>query len=97
MFLEKSIYNSTFWIVFENNGSGLWSRIKTQISGFLQNLFNDNYFAGNTPKQAYSVVVDSTNNTAASVDAGQVVIDVGAAPNKPAEFVRFRFTQQSIS
>jgi len=96
MFLEKSIYNDTFWIVFENNGNGLWSRIKAQISGFMNFLFSDGYFAGASPKQAYFVVVDSSNNTAATIDAGQVIIDVGAAPNKPAEFVRFRFAQKTL-
>jgi phage tail sheath protein FI len=90
MFVEKSIYNSTQWIVFENNGQGLWARIKAQINGFLGNLFNDGYFAGTSPNQAFFVICDETNNTAASISAGQVVIDVGIAPNKPAEFVRFQ-------
>ena len=96
MFLEKSIYNDTFWIVFENNGNGLWGRIKAQISGFLNFLFSQSYFAGASPKEAYFVVVDSSNNTPATIDQGQVIIDVGVAPNKPAEFVRFRFAQKSL-
>ncbi len=93
MFLEKSIYNSTFWIVFENNGPGLWARIKTQVQGFLLNLFNNQYFAGASPAQAFFVICDNTNNTPESIAAGTVVIDVGIAPNKPAEFVVFRFQQ----
>lgn len=96
MFVEKSVYNSTHWIVFENNGPGLWARIKAQIQGFLTNLFNDGLFAGNTPAQAFFVTVDETNNDQASIDAGQVIIDVGIAPNKPAEFVRFRFQQKTL-
>jgi phage tail sheath protein FI len=97
MFLEKSIFNSTFWIVFENNGPGLWARIQAQITGFLLGLFNDGYFAGVTPDQAFFVTVDDTNNTPATIDAGQVIIDIGVAPNKPAEFVRFRFAQITAS
>lgn len=96
MFLEKSIYNSTFWIVFENNGPGLWSRIKAQIQGFLVGLFNDSYFAGASSDQAFFVICDETNNTAATINAGQVIIDIGIAPNKPAEFVRFRFQQITV-
>lgn len=96
MFVEKSVYNSTFWIVFENNGPGLWARIKAQLQSFLTNLFNDGLFAGTTPSQAFFVTVDESNNDAASVDAGQVIIDVGIAPNKPAEFVRFRFQQKTL-
>jgi phage tail sheath protein FI len=96
MFVEKSVYNSTFWIVFENNGPGLWARIKAQLQSFLTNLFNDGLFAGTTPSQAFFVTVDESNNDQASIDAGQVIIDVGIAPNKPAEFVRFRFQQKTL-
>ena len=96
MFLEKSIYNDTFWIIFENNGPGLWGRIKVQISGFLNFLFSQGYFAGANASQAFFVVCDSTNNDNATIDQGQVIIDVGAAPNKPAEFARFRFAQKTI-
>ena len=97
MFAERSVYNSTFWIVFENNGPGLWARIKSQVQGFLLNLFNDGLFAGSTPSQAFFVTVDETNNTPESIAAGQVIIDVGMAPNKPAEFIRFRFSQKTLN
>lgn len=97
MFVERSVYNSTFWIVFENNGPTLWARIKAQIEGFLLNLFNEGMFAGTTPAQAFFVTCDETNNSESSINAGQVIIDVGIAPNKPAEFVRFRFQQKTLN
>jgi hypothetical protein len=93
MFLEKSIFNDTFWIVFEDNGPGLWSRITIQLSGFLNFLFSERYFAGSTPSQGFFVVCNEDNNTAATINQGQVIVDVGAAPHKPAEFVRIRFAQ----
>ena len=97
MFLEKSIFNATWWIVFENNGPGLWARIKAQLDSFLGNLFSNGYFAGLNPSQAYFVVCDESNNTSATIEAGQVIIDIGVAPNKPAEFVRLRFQQKSLN
>lgn len=97
MFLEKSVFNSTHWIVFENNGPPLWARIRAQITGFLTGLFNDGLFAGNSPGEAFFVIVDESNNTEASINAGQVIIDIGVAPNKPAEFIRFRFAQKTLS
>jgi phage tail sheath protein FI len=96
MFLEKSVFNATHWVVFENNGPALWTKIKAQINGFLSGLFNEGYFAGNSTDQAFFVICDETNNSQASIDAGQVIIDVGVAPNKPAEFVRFRFQQKAL-
>jgi phage tail sheath protein FI len=95
-FLEKSIFNATHWIVFENNGPALWAKIATQLSGFLTALFNEGLFAGTTPSEAFFVIVDSSNNTPESIELGQVIIDVGVAPNRPAEFVRFRFTQKAL-
>lgn len=97
MFVERSVYNSTHWIVFENNGPALWARIKAQLQGFLSGLFADGMLAGNTPAQAFYVIVDESNNTTSTIDAGQVIIDVGIAANKPAEFARFRFTQKTVS
>jgi phage tail sheath protein FI len=96
MFLEKSVYNSTFWAVFEPNGPLLWSKISTSIGSFLLNLYNNGYFAGTSPSEAFFVTCDDSNNDQSSIDAGQVVCDIGVAPSKPAEFVRFRFAQKTL-
>lgn len=96
MFLEKSVYNSTFWAVFEPNGGLLWSKISTSLGSFLLNLFNQGYFAGTTPSQAFFVICDDSNNDQSSIDSGSVVCDIGVAPSKPAEFVRFRFAQKTL-
>lgn len=94
MFLQKSIYNATHIYVFEPNGSALWARIRLQLTGFLGNLFQQGYFAGDTPEDAFLIVVDETNNPQESIDAGELYIDIGIAPNRPAEFVVFRFQQK---
>lgn len=91
MYAERSVFESTHWIVFEPNGPALWSRIKGQLTGFLKNLYNDGQLAGSSASQAFFVTVDETNNPPESVATGQVVIDVGMAPNTPAEFIRFRW------
>jgi tail sheath protein len=97
MFLEKSIYNSTFWIIFENNGPALWARIKAQLNGFLVGLFNDGYFAGSTPDKAFFIIVDESNNTPLTIAQGQVNITVGCAVGTPAEFAVFVVTQVTAS
>jgi phage tail sheath protein FI len=94
MFVEKSVFNATHWIAFENNGPALWAKIKAQLGGFLTPLHNDGLFAGNTPTESFFVIVDETNNNA---ESSQVVIDVGLAPNRPAEFIRFKFSQKTLS
>jgi phage tail sheath protein FI len=48
---------------------------------------------GATPDEAFFVKCDAENNPADVRDRGQLMIDVGLAPVKPAEFVVFRFSQ----
>lgn len=92
MFIERSIYNSTFWIVFENNGPALWSRIRGQLNAFLKGLFNQGLLKGSRPEEAFTVVVDDTNNDA---DSEKVVVELTVAGPTPAEDVEFRVSQVS--
>lgn len=96
MFIERSIFNSTHWAVFENNGPGLWSKIKTQVSNFLLGLFNQGQLGGDSPSEAFEVICDDSNNTPDLINLGQVVVDVRVRPQKPAEFIEFRVAQLQI-
>ena len=96
-FVEKSTFNSTQFAVFENINTGLFNQLKTGMDSFLNGLFNSGHFAGSNPSQAYFVVVDGTNNTPDTINQGKVIVDVGIAPNRPAEFVVFRFAQKTLS
>lgn len=96
MFVEKSVFNATHIHVFENNGPALWARIRAQVTNFLKTLHDQQYFAGATPSQSFFVICDSSNNPQQTVDMGLVFCDVGLAPNKPAEFIVFRFQQKSL-
>jgi phage tail sheath protein FI len=94
IFLEKSTFGSTHDLVFENIGAQLYSKIKLRMEGFFAVLFEDGYFRGETPQQAYRIVVDESNNPPEIVNARQVIIDIYVAVNEPSEFVRFRFQRQ---
>lgn len=93
MFVEKSVYESFFWTVFENTGSSTWIRMSAQLGSFLGGLYQRGYFRGATPKEAYSFQIDAGNNPIEVQDAGQIIADVALAPNTPGEFVRFRFSK----
>lgn len=97
IFVEKSIFNSTHSLVFENISSNLFTQIKSTLDSFLLNLYNTNHFAGSSPTQAFSVVCDASNNPPEVINAGQVIVDVAIAPNRPAEFIRFRLSQKALS
>jgi|GEM_PF-2285284 len=97
MFVEKSVFNATHSHVFKNNGPPLWAAIRTQLTSFLLGLYQAGYFAGTSPEDAFFIICDRTNNPQNTVDQGLVFCDIGIAPNKPAEFIVFRFQQKALS
>lgn len=82
--------------VFESNGSGLWTQVENSVIGFMESLFEQGFFAGSVASEAFFVRADATNNSAATLKAGQVYVDVGFSPATPAEFIIFRL-QQPVS
>ncbi|WP_213450311.1 phage tail sheath family protein [Rhizomonospora bruguierae] len=94
-YLEESILNGTQWVVFEPNDDALWARIRRTISAFLVMEWRRGALFGLTPDEAFFVKCDRETNPAESIDAGQVVCQIGVAPVKPAEFVVFQLAQIS--
>jgi hypothetical protein len=94
-FIEESILEGTQWVVFEPNDLDLWQRIRRTITAFLLGVWRDGALFGATPEEAFYVKCDSETNPPDVVDAGQVVVEIGIAPVKPAEFVVFRIAQFS--
>ncbi len=94
-YVEESILEGTQWVVFEPNDLNLWQRVKRTLNAFLVRTWRDGALFGATPAEAFYVKCDSETNPPEVVDAGQLVVEVGIAPVKPAEFVVFRIAQFS--
>jgi phage tail sheath protein FI len=93
--IEESVYEGTQWAVFEPNDMDLWERVKRTITAFLTRVWRDGALFGATPDEAFYVKCDAELNPPEVRDAGQLIVEVGLAPVKPAEFVVFRFSQMS--
>ena len=94
MMLEESIYQGIQWAVFEPNDHRLWSSLRLNIEGFMSTLFRAGAFQGEKASDAYFVRCGLGDTmTQAEIDAGQVIVLVGFAPLKPAEFVIVRIQQ----
>lgn len=91
--VEATIMDGTQWAVFEPNDQDLWARVRRTVSSFLGSLWSRGALFGATPDQAFFVKCDADTNTPASIDRGELIIEVGIAPVKPAEFVIFRISQ----
>ena len=93
LFIEESLFRGTKWVVFEPNDEPLWSQIRLNVGAFMQRLFRQGAFQGQTARDAYLVKCDVETTTQADIDLGIVNILVGFAPLKPAEFVILRIQQ----
>ncbi len=91
--VETSIERATQWVVFEPNDHRLWKRVQRTISSFLTLVWRNGALMGETPEKAFYVKCDAETNPPEVVDAGQLIVEIGMAPVKPAEFVIFRIGQ----
>jgi phage tail sheath protein FI len=90
IFLEKSIDRGLQWVVFEPNAEPLWARVKRTIANFLTTVWRDGALEGTKPEEAFFVICDRTTMTQADIDNGRLIVVIGVAPVKPAEFVIIR-------
>ena len=93
--VESSIEAATQWVVFEPNDHRLWKRVTRTVTAFLTLLWRNGALMGTAPEQAFYVKCDDETNPPEVVDAGQLVVEIGLAPVKPAEFVIFRIGQMA--
>lgn len=95
IYIEQSIYNGIQWAVFEPNDHPLWSSLRANIGSFMNGMFRAGAFQGKTADEAYFVrCALGDTMTQGDIDRGQVIIVVGFAPLKPAEFVILRLQQK---
>jgi phage tail sheath protein FI len=93
LFLRDSIDQGTQWVVFEPNDTSLWAKIRRNVTAFLTNVWRSGALFGDTAQEAFFVKCDAENNPPEVCDLGQVIIDIGVAIVRPAEFVIFRISQ----
>jgi hypothetical protein len=93
IYLEESIDESTQWVVFEPNNERLWARVKQTISNFLTRAWKDGALMGTTPEEAFYVKCDKDTMSPGQIAEGKLIVEIGVAAAKPAEFVIFRIAQ----
>lgn len=93
LYIEASLLQGTQWAVFEPNDEPLWASLRLNIGSFMNGLFRNGAFQGQTPAQAYLVKCDSETTTQQDIDNGVVNVLVGFAPLLPAEFVVLQIQQ----
>lgn len=90
IFLEQSLDIGLQWVVFEPNAEPLWARVKRTITNFLTTVWRNGALEGTKPEEAFFVKCDNTTMTQDDIDNGRLIVVIGVAPVRPAEFVIIR-------
>ena len=95
IFLERSIYEGTQWVVFEPNDERLWARVKDSVRLFLRTQWREGALFGKTEAEAFFITIDRTTMSTDDILNGRLIAEIGISPVRPAEFVIFRIFQHT--
>jgi hypothetical protein len=95
IFAEESLKKATEFVVFEPNDANTWLRVKTMTSNFLTEQWRNGALAGATPDQAFFVNVGlGETMTSQDILEGRLIVEIGMAVVRPAEFIILRFSHK---
>lgn len=95
--LRRWIDLNMTWANFEPNEPRLWVRIQRELTTYLNKLLQDGALQGATPAEAFYVKCDSETNPPELREVGQVVTEIGLAPQSPAEFIVVRIIHRATA
>lgn len=92
---EESIRKATEPFVFEPNDRGTWVRVRAMVENFLTVQWRQGALAGAVTQQAFFVKVGlGETMTAQDILEGRMIVEVGMAVVRPAEFIVLRFAHK---
>jgi phage tail sheath protein FI len=95
MFIERSLKRGLAFARHRNNTPELRAQVQRTITAFLLTQMRNGAFKSQDPATAFFVDVSDRLNPPSSVLAGKLVVRVGLATNKPAEFVILEISQDT--
>lgn len=96
LFIEQSLDVGLQWAVFEPNSEPLWAAVKQSVSGFLTTVWRSGALEGIVAEEAFFVNIGyNVTMTQDDIDNGRMIVEIGVAPVKPAEFVIARISQKT--
>src|SRR5947209_4161357 len=94
IFVEESAKKATQQFVFEPNDVNTWATVRGMVENFLYSLWQQGALQGTKPEDAYFVKVGlGSTMTALDIQEGRMIVEIGMAAGRPAEFVIVRFSQ----
>jgi phage tail sheath protein FI len=96
--VEQSVKNATQQFVFEPNDENTWVRIKSMITNFLTQQWKFGALMGSSVKEAFFVHIGlGQTMTELDIWEGRLIIQIGMAAVRPAEFIVLQFMHKMLS
>ena len=93
--VEESVKKSTYWAVFEPNDINTWIKVRAMIENYLIMKWKDGALAGAKPNDAFFVRVGlGQTMTVEDVLEGRMIVEIGLAAVRPAEFIILKFSHK---
>ena len=95
IFVEESVKKATEQFVFEPNDANTWVRVQAMIENFLNTLWRQGALQGIKPEHAFYVAVGlGKTMTALDILEGRLLVEIGMAAVRPAEFIVLKFSHK---
>ena len=93
--VEESAKKASYFAVFEPNNPVTWLKVKGMLESYLYGLWQQGALAGSSPKAAYYVNIGlGTTMTQQDILEGRMIVEIGIAAVRPAEFIILRFSHK---
>jgi phage tail sheath protein FI len=93
--VEESCKKATGQFVVETNDANTWVKVQAMIENFLTILWRQGALQGVKPEHAFYVAVGlGKTMTAQDILEGRMIIEIGMAAVRPAEFIILRFSHK---
>lgn len=93
--VEESVKKASARFVFEPNDANTWTKVRAMIENYLTLLWRDGALAGAKPEHAFFVKVGlGQTMSAQDILDGKMIVEIGMAAVRPAEFIILRFSHK---
>jgi len=95
--VEESVKKASEQFVFENNDANTWVKVKAMIENFLIVQWRSGALMGAKPEEAFFVNIGlGETMTPDDVFNGYMIVEIGMAVVRPAEFIILRFSHKML-
>ncbi|MEU6885644.1 phage tail sheath subtilisin-like domain-containing protein [Streptomyces viridosporus] len=89
-YISDSLLQGLRWAVFQPNNTTLWKALERTVTEFLTRVWQSGALFGRTAAEAFYVKIDEELNPDSARERGNVFIEIGLAPTRPAEHIVIR-------